>query len=529
VEPVLNDAWRANRDSAGKRQACLELADAAGALPGPAEVALLVRLLLDPDAEVQETAAFSLKTVVSGRPELTLPLLNLAADLSPEDHPVHAVISDAVALAGSSALQYVLLALTESSVEVRRVAATALAALAPTVPNASWPELYAALGDPDGAVRLAATRAVGLLGPAAKGAGQVLVPLLEDGDSELRVAAAESLVRLGDAEPAVPVLLDALADRSSPFRPVAAAALGSASREARESLPALRQLLADPDSSLRAAALRSLVNIDLSDADAGHAGSSGGLGVNLMEWVCGALGDPSYEMRAEAARALAAIGPPTSLAARDQLFNVVVEVLDGDQFFISVPAVLALASMGPAVVPLLADALERHRDVRYRAAAATTLGEIGSGAASALPALSRALGDPDWLVQVRAAAALVAVGRVEEGFAHLGAAARAADWRMRCQAAFILGRLPGSEAFAVSLLREAIGDSHPIVRRQAAESLGRWGPAATQATSALRGLLGDADELVRRQALRSLEDIRFYRERQRLTLVRFNWSGAMQN
>jgi vesicle coat complex subunit len=106
---------------------------------------------------------------------------------------------------------------------------------------------------------------------------------------------------------------------------------------------------------------------------------------------------------------------------------------------------------------------------------ASALRQIGPAAEPAVPALVKALGDPDPEVQISAAEALGRIG-------------------------------PAAEP-AVPALIEALGDPDADVQRTASETLGRIGLAAKAAVPALINALGSADPGVRRDAARAMAEI----------------------
>ena len=106
-----------------------------------------------------------------------------------------------------------------------------------------------------------------------------------------------------------------------------------------------------------------------------------------------------------------------------------------------------------------------------RYAAATALGAIGPGAASAVPALTRALKDDSVSVRVAAAEALFGVAE---------------------------------DVAAIPVLVAALDDPHPGNRWHAALVLGRYGPRAKSSAEALRRRLDDEDALTRINAAGAL-------------------------
>lgn len=123
-----------------------------------------------------------------------------------------------------------------------------------------------------------------------------LVRLLQDRDPEVRQVAARALGRSGDAQGAAP-LLRALVGGSVPARVVAQALL----RLGPSARPALIAALEDDDELVRAVAVEIL---GLTSAVAASRAIEGAL-----------TGDPSVEVRIRAARSLGRVGLPNSLPA----------------------------------------------------------------------------------------------------------------------------------------------------------------------------------------------------------------------
>ncbi len=117
----------------------------------------------------------------------------------------------------------------------------------------------------------------------------------------------------------------------------------------------------------------------------------------------------------------------------------------------------------------------KSRDEGTRLRAAKTLGSLEGGAAKAMPALTKALADPDGDVR---RAAVAAVRRIQP-------TAKASKELI--------------QAYVADL-----ADADDNVRLSAVRSLGKLGPAATEAGSAVQGLLSDPDKDVRKAAADTL-------------------------
>jgi HEAT repeat protein len=117
----------------------------------------------------------------------------------------------------------------------------------------------------------------------------------------------------------------------------------------------------------------------------------------LAGWQRG-LRDPSADVRARAARALAAFDRHAVPA--------LVGALGDGEYTVRTSAAEALVKIGPgAVVPGVIEALG-HTESRVRANAAVVLGSFGPAAMPAVPALTRALKDTNPRVRELASEAL---------------------------------------------------------------------------------------------------------------------------
>ncbi len=159
----------------------------------------------------------------------------------------------------------------------------------------------------------------------------------------------------------------------------------------------------------------------------------------------------------------------------------------------------------PPVVEGLVQSLGAN-DGATRWRAAEALGNLGSEAESAVPALVGALRDRSADVRWRTAEAL---GKLGAGAAvpALAEALRDADDLVRGEAAKALGRLGAASEAAVPALAEGLGHSEVAFRREVARALVRIGPGARGAVPALTAALGDKDKFVRMESARALGNV----------------------
>jgi HEAT repeat protein len=169
-------------------------------------------------------------------------------------------------------------------------------------------------------------------------------------------------------------------------------------------------------------------------------------------------------------------------------------------------AALALASMGRAAFPALADQLDSPSAITRRNAA-WAIGELTNmvpgDRASAVPKLVTLLGDADAWVRMAAARAIGEV-RDHRATETLIATLSDADWRVRRLAAWALNEMKETRAVS-ALCNLLLTDSRAEVRTAAAEALGEI--ASNEALPSLRQALNDVEPEVRAKANRAITEI----------------------
>ena len=305
---------------------------------------------------------------------------------------------------------------------------------------------------------------------------------------EPRMAGAWALGELR-APAAVPFLLALLADHGAtherklhlwqppdlPYGPI----LTSPGREAAKALvkcgpsvlPAVRALVARRDTPAGARANACFVLGELRDREAAAL-----LAANTGE--------------IDALLALGKLADPTTVPA---LLGCIADPWRGYL------AARALVAIGQPAVPPLIDTLLDPKAKERRAAAAELLGRMRAPAA--IPALTRAVAEPDAALKLNALEALTVHGPAAAGAAgNVVAALADTDWRCRSAAAKALAAL-GARDHAPALA-PLLADPDLTVRGNAARALAGLGHSA--ALPGLRKLLGDPEPFVRVSALRAL-------------------------
>ncbi len=206
------------------------------------------------------------------------------------------------------------------------------------------PQLIAALGDKDEAVRLNAAYELGAVGAPAVPA---LIEIWREAsrskvETESFRHATYALSEIG--EPAVPALIDTLQDENESIRASAAYALGDIGSAAQEAIPSLTQALRDESAWVRRHATEAL-------------GIIGQPAQDTVSALTGMLQDEHYWIRDNAARALARLG-----SAAEAAVPTLTNTLNDENRYVRFHAMFALKQIGtPKATDVLFDHLLTSR------------------------------------------------------------------------------------------------------------------------------------------------------------------------
>lgn len=396
------------------------------------------------------------------------------------------------------------------------------------------PFLVEALNDPKS--RFWAEVVLAEIGAKAAPAVEPLAKIAAEGEVEERVQAILTLARIGEPAAGVaPQLIAALESPDESLKYVAAYALGRLRASAGDA--ALEQAAAADDPFLATIASWARARIHPDDV---------ALRAEAVERLESKLADESPALRQAAVDGLSGLAdaldepqrrnlagqltgllvdpvPAVGLAAGGALIRLGGDAVEALREALSAPALRSdameiLAELGPAARPALDEMVAglADPDPVYRADSAMAIAAIGPGAAAAVPALERLLGDESAEPQVRYTAAY-ALGRME------GAAAAAEpllrkltdseDDLMATVAVWAALKIKPDDAtlfgVAVPKLRRALQDEQQLVRLEAAMALGEIGPPAGSALPLLE-MLAEEDpvRMVRAAAEAAVRKIR---------------------
>ncbi|MFJ8013715.1 fumarate reductase/succinate dehydrogenase flavoprotein subunit [Streptomyces sp. NPDC096339] len=262
------------------------------------------------------------------------------------------------------------------------------------------------LEDPDPGVRVAAVAALGETVPA--GAGPALAERLWDGAPRVRAAAAAALRELVEVLPAGPELgagLRAALEVADPTVRAASLDVLRALRLGEAEVYALA--LSDADIEVRTTAVRALVSVD------------------AVAELAVAAADPAREVRVAVARGLAAVHAPVP-APLDPL-------LDDPDPLVRGAALRALAETG-CPPPYALRAAEALHDPAWQVRAGAAGALRAALPTEAVPALSKALADPNADVRKAAVLSLLAHRAVPEARTALATATADPDADVRAYA-----------------------------------------------------------------------------------------------
>jgi HEAT repeat protein len=331
--------------------------------------------------------------------------------------------------------------------------------------------LIVALGESNVEVRRVAAWTLGRIGAGAKEAGPALIKAVDDSDAIVRAGAAGALGRIGyPATDVVPVLTKALGDTNDEVRRSAAVAIADIGPDASSAAPALLRTWADRDNDAGSYLVNALMKI----------------GPGAVPALIPALAHHKVEVRRMAAELLGSL----RLAAKDAVPALAKLLTDDEQ--LRERAALTLGLIGPDAIPALVAALA-DKNPAVRKAAISGL-RASPDVTVAIPDLAKTLTDADVEVRRAAAHALTAGGgglpyypttglTPERAKAHANAfpalvkALEDPDAQVRASAAEALRLVGPKVESAIPELSQLLGDLE-FVGKQAAVTLGWVGPAA---------------------------------------------------
>ncbi|MES5823349.1 fumarate reductase/succinate dehydrogenase flavoprotein subunit [Streptomyces sp. RG80] len=267
------------------------------------------------------------------------------------------------------------------------------------------------LADPDPTVRRTAVTVLTESVPS--GTGPALATALADPDAGVRTAAAASLRELVETLPPEPALRDGLAAALSEADPVVRAAALDVLRALRlGDVELFAASLSDPDIAVRIEAVRALVSVDAAE-----------------EVARAAAVDPSREVRVTIAKGLAAAGLDSGV-----VLSALAELVTDSDALVRGAAFEALGTAGcPPTLAARAEAALADPAWQVRAGAATALSAADPGLA--VPALAKAVADPNADVRKAAVRALTRHRTLTEAQVALAAATTDSDADVRAYAA----------------------------------------------------------------------------------------------
>lgn len=298
--------------------------------------------------------------------------------------------------------------------------------------NIATPVLIEILKGEDFELASIAAQTLGLIGPSASDAIPALISALdreeEIGNTEefifrsyepLPNTATFALGKMGQR--AVPQLRELLSNSEQPRQTRALVALGEIGEEAKAAVPHILPLLQSPDKKTQLLAAITL-------------GKIGAESEAVLPILIPALREVDRaEIRTEMATALGGLGSSAASAAPDLIWVIGEGSIYSKDWAMRDSATQALSSIGLSAVPSLSKALGNESTV-ISARSSFALVEIGSGA---IPNLIAALGDPNVEVRRRAAFVIARIG--PEAIPALQTALQAEDSNIRKGAIYAIG------------------------------------------------------------------------------------------
>jgi HEAT repeat protein len=300
------------------------------------------------------------------------------------------------------------------------------------------------LKDPKVETRTAAASALGRIGADAKAAVPALIEALKDEMKDVRETVRHALSQIGPV--AVPALIKALSHQDAYVCGGAAEALGFIQPEGRIAVPALLDRFKDEKVDVRRAAVNGLGRLAKWGWIRGEDTKA------VVEACAEILKDTDWLIRISAADSLATLDPTRKNDAV-VVFQKALKDKNHEHHFL---AAAYLAEIDPAkgdAVPLLVEWLKGSA---YLAEVARVLGNFGSTAQVAIPALTKHLQDKDGHVRVHVAEALVKIDPTRHKDVLPILVEALEDHDNRSPAAMTLGDIGSEAKAAVPKLREIL-------------------------------------------------------------------------
>ncbi|MBI2267673.1 MAG: HEAT repeat domain-containing protein [Armatimonadetes bacterium] len=353
----------------------------------------LVAALSDEDSDIRANAGMALEEMDCAPTE---PILSLAEMCSSEHARTRKYAAEALGKIGPEAREAIpalLLLLEEveddweeddweSAYSIRNSAAWALGKIG----THALPALLSALKNENEWTRLAAAKALEVMGAEACEAVAAQTEALQDAEMSVRCRVAGALWNLGvENQKILPTLLSATRNDCGENRCHAVRSLGKAGpTRVREAIPALVSALKDQNGSVKTEAIEALREI----------------GPDAIPALTEALKSKSALVRRYVHKALGVMG--------HQAVPALVSALSDEDLFNRLLVLEILQLMGykaSEAIPTLIDAI-KDESYSIRRRAADALAWLGSEAKVAIPSLVTALEDEDRTVRETAAAAL---------------------------------------------------------------------------------------------------------------------------
>lgn len=392
-----------------------------------------------------------------------------------------------------------LIALLDSSNKTeQRAAMDALAARGGEAAEAV-PALLEQLEVEDPYVRASAAEALGAIGAEGEKVVPILISHLSDpGFLEdftegyevipLFASYGTSVAQFG--ETAIDPLIEALKSDVPQVYVGAAVALEAIGQPSVKAMPQLIAMLESGDTGRRNAAAGVIRGIGPGAADA----------IPALKKL---LYDENFHTQYWVCRALGAIGP-ASVVAKDDLLDLLIN----GAVSVRRNAAMALGNIGPDTGPETANKLiqvvQDEFTAPVREEAVIALGKLKPYAKESVPALKRALADPNFPAPTHAARSLWLL--TDDPKAALPTLMKAMDDLSYFQHAVeVLGEMGPKAAPAVDRLIEALNERDPDDRVAAAYALARIGNEASKAREPLQKLLEAEESHVREAAQTALD------------------------